>query len=87
MARPLGRHSRGEHWLRWAEASAADVVVLGATAHVCAPRRRTPVPTDAPPFTHSPFLPGVTVNTVTPHWAWVNPKFSMAFQECQLVCS
>merc|ERR1719424_1259002 len=34
VARPLGRHSRGEHWLRWAEASAADVVVLGATAHV-----------------------------------------------------
>ena len=35
VARPLGHNSRGEHWLRWAEVSAADVVVLGATAHVC----------------------------------------------------
>ena len=52
----MGHNSRGEHWLRWAEASAADVVVLGATAHVCAPRRRTPVPTDAPPPPH-PYPP------------------------------
>ena len=56
VARSLGHNSRGEHWLRWAEASAADVVVLGATAHVCAPRRcparadtRTAPPPNPPP--------------------------------------
>jgi hypothetical protein len=37
VARPLGHGSgvsRGEHWLRWADASGAEVVVLGATAHI-----------------------------------------------------
>ena len=30
----MGASNRGEHWLRWVDAVAPDVVVLGATAHV-----------------------------------------------------
>jgi hypothetical protein len=85
VARPLGHNSRGEHWLRWAEVSAADVVVLGATAHVCErhPRLQAspllhPLPPPLPTHPLSLCLSNspLTHPSLTPHSPLTHPSLT-----------